>query len=282
MATPDGTEPGWIHGGRTTSNARSGTLRWTSPSTLDPDDLALIENATSGVNGVLRSLRFAPGDELLVPDHAYKACRNVLDYVASRSNARVVTVEIPFPIEGPEVVIERVLDAVTDRTALAMLDTVTSPTGLRMPFEPLIEELERRGIRLPRLMRLTASGCSISTSMILVPRIPSPMPTNGSAHRRGVRSSTFAPIMRRISPPSSSAMVGRFLLGIRPDSVMSSIGWEHVTPRPGAPSPSPSSSSASSILEVGRASCPTIINWHSELDESSQNGWVSKSPARIR
>ena len=114
----------------------------------DPDDLALIENATSGVNGVLRSLRFAPGDELLVPDHAYKACRNVLDYVASRSNARVVTVEIPFPIEGPEVVIERVLDAVTDRTALAMLDTVTSPTGLRMPFEPLIEELERRGIQV--------------------------------------------------------------------------------------------------------------------------------------
>ena len=56
----------------------------------DADDLALIENATSGVNTVLRSLRFEPGDEILVPDHAYQACRNTIDYVAGRWGATVI------------------------------------------------------------------------------------------------------------------------------------------------------------------------------------------------
>lgn len=114
----------------------------------DPDDLALIENATTGVNTVLRSLTFNKGDEILVPDHAYQACRNSLDYVAKRWGAKVVTVAIPFPIAGPHIVMDAMMAAVTPATVLAMIDTVTSPTGLRMPFEQLTNALERKGVRV--------------------------------------------------------------------------------------------------------------------------------------
>ncbi len=114
----------------------------------DPDDLALIENATSGVNTILRSIDFNPGDEILVPDHAYQACRNAIDFVASRNGVNVVTVNIPFPVDGPEVVIELMMKSVTEQTVLAMIDTVTSPTGLRMPFEELTKSLEDRGVEV--------------------------------------------------------------------------------------------------------------------------------------
>ena len=112
----------------------------------DAEDLALIENATSGVNTVLRSLVFSKGDEILVPDHAYQACRNAIDFVAKRWGAQVVTVNIPFPIENADVAFDTIMDGVTSRTVLAMIDTVTSPTGLLMPFERLTKELEAKGV----------------------------------------------------------------------------------------------------------------------------------------
>ena len=98
------------------------------------EDLALVPNATTGVNTVLRSLIFSEGDEILVPNHAYQACRNAIDFVARRWGATVVTVAIPFPIDGPQTIVDLMTEAATDKTKLVMIDTVTSPTGLRMPL----------------------------------------------------------------------------------------------------------------------------------------------------
>ena len=112
----------------------------------DPDDLAFVANATTGVNAVVRSLDFRPGDEILTTDHAYAACRNALDYVAGRCGAKVVVAQVPFPIGGPEEVVQAILAAVTGRTALAMVDHVTSPTGLIFPIERIVRELAARRI----------------------------------------------------------------------------------------------------------------------------------------
>jgi len=112
----------------------------------DPDDLAFVDNATTGVNAVLRWLPLSPGDELLTTDHEYNACRNALAAVAAQSGAQVVTVPIPFPTAGPEDVLERCLAAVTPRTRLAVLDHVTSATALVFPIEELVSELASRGV----------------------------------------------------------------------------------------------------------------------------------------
>jgi len=112
----------------------------------DPDDLAFVPNATTGFNSVLRSLVLESGDELVTTDHAYNAAKNVLEWVAHRLGARVVVARVPFPIHGPEEVVEAVLAAVTPRTRLALLDHVTSPTALIYPIGRLIAELADRGV----------------------------------------------------------------------------------------------------------------------------------------
>ncbi len=112
----------------------------------DPADLVFVPNATTGVNSVLRSLSFEPGDELLTTNHCYNACRNALEFVAQRFGAKVVVATIPFPIENSEQIIASVLSCVTPRTKLALLDHITSPTALIFPLQALVQALAERGV----------------------------------------------------------------------------------------------------------------------------------------
>jgi isopenicillin-N epimerase len=112
----------------------------------DPASVVFVHNATDGVNAVLRSMHFRSGDELLVTNHAYGACRNAMDFVAREAGARVVAAEVPFPLRAADEVMEAVLGKATPRTRLAMLDHVTSPTGIVFPIRQLVQALGEKGV----------------------------------------------------------------------------------------------------------------------------------------
>ncbi|MCC6783346.1 MAG: aminotransferase class V-fold PLP-dependent enzyme [Planctomycetes bacterium] len=111
-----------------------------------PDDLAFVVNATTGVNTVLRSVPLVAGDEVLVTDQEYNACRNALDHIAARRGARVVVAHVPFPLRDEAEVIAPIVAAVTPRTRLLLVDFVTSQTGLVMPIRRIVEAMHARGV----------------------------------------------------------------------------------------------------------------------------------------
>jgi isopenicillin-N epimerase len=112
----------------------------------EAEDLVFVRNATMGANSVLRSLRFAPGDEILVTDHGYNACRCAAELAAARSEARVVVAAVPAPIDHPQQVVDAILAHLTDRTRLALIDHVTSPTAIVFPIREIVAELAGRGV----------------------------------------------------------------------------------------------------------------------------------------
>ncbi len=112
----------------------------------DKANLVFTANATEGVNTVLRSLEFRPGDELLVTDQEYNACRNALNYAAGRAGATVTVASVPFPLKSPDEAVEAIVSRVSSRTRVALVDHVTSQTGLVLPIARLVKELNTRGV----------------------------------------------------------------------------------------------------------------------------------------
>jgi isopenicillin-N epimerase len=113
----------------------------------DGDDLVSVPNATFGVNAVLNGLDIGAGDEVLLTNQAYPACRNAVQALCARVGARPVVVALPYPLAEEEV-LQAVLAGITSRTRVALIDHVASPTGAILPLEGLNSLLRERGIRV--------------------------------------------------------------------------------------------------------------------------------------
>ena len=102
------------------------------------DDLVFVDNATAGVNAVLRSLDLRPGDELVVTDHGYGAVNNVAAFVARGAGAAVRTVALPYRLRATREAVDAYAAVLTPRTRVVIVDHVTSETALVMPVAELI------------------------------------------------------------------------------------------------------------------------------------------------
>lgn len=101
-------------------------------------EIALVENATQAVNAVLASLDLASGDEILVTDQTYNAVRNTVRRICARTGARPVEVALPFPVAGCEELLTAFRSGLTDRTRVAVIDHVTSPTAVILPVAEMV------------------------------------------------------------------------------------------------------------------------------------------------
>jgi isopenicillin-N epimerase len=105
-----------------------------------------VPNVTTGLNAVLRSIPFAPGDEVVIPDLAYGAIVLAAGYAARERGATLRIVEMPFPVRDPHDIVEAIASALTPRTRLAVIDHITSQTALVLPVAAIVAECHARGV----------------------------------------------------------------------------------------------------------------------------------------
>ncbi|MFE4973966.1 aminotransferase class V-fold PLP-dependent enzyme [Kitasatospora sp. NPDC056651] len=112
----------------------------------DPDRLALVANVTEAVAIALDSVPLAPGDRILVTDHGYGAVTRAALRKAAETGAEVVVAPVPLDAPDEHAVREAVLAAVDERTTVAILDQLTSPTARLVAGPALLAQLRARGV----------------------------------------------------------------------------------------------------------------------------------------
>ena len=112
----------------------------------EAQDLAFVENATAGMNAVLRSLAFQPGDEILLTRLSYGAVRKLARYVSDRSGAQCIEPRIPVPVRDPGELLQSLGRAISGRTRLVVLDHIASPSGLVWPVPELVALARSHGV----------------------------------------------------------------------------------------------------------------------------------------
>jgi len=106
-----------------------------------PEELAFVQNATTGINVVARSLQLAPGDEVLATDLEYGACDLTWEHWCRRNGAHYV--RQPLDLADP---VGSLFAAACERTRAVCVSHVTSATALVLPVAEICAEAHRRGM----------------------------------------------------------------------------------------------------------------------------------------
>jgi isopenicillin-N epimerase len=110
------------------------------------ENIAAVTNATGGLNIVAQSIPLSPGDEILTTNHEYSALEKTWAFVARRTGAKIVVVDVQLPLTSAQAFHDTIVAGMTERTKVLFLSHITSPTALLFPIESLMPEARRRGI----------------------------------------------------------------------------------------------------------------------------------------
>jgi isopenicillin-N epimerase len=109
-------------------------------------DLVFVDNATAGINAVLRSLDLSQGDEILLTNHAYGGVARAAAFASRVQGAQVRVVELPYPSVPQDEIVETFAGAIRPRTRIALVDHVSSETALILPLAGIAGACREAGV----------------------------------------------------------------------------------------------------------------------------------------
>lgn len=104
----------------------------------DVAGFVFVPNATFAANAVLGSLNFSAESEVVVFPHRYPAVGSAAQWFTGRAGARVVTTSLPESLTSKQQLIDVYEAALNSRTALVIVDHISSLSGIVFPVEEIV------------------------------------------------------------------------------------------------------------------------------------------------
>ena len=113
---------------------------------VDSNDLILIDNPTTAINEIIRSLKLQPGDEIISTDHEYGAMDKAWEFVTEKTGSIYKNIKLPFPIESDNDITSTLINNCSDKTKVLFISHITSPTAIIFPVKELCDFARKNNI----------------------------------------------------------------------------------------------------------------------------------------
>ncbi|MEM6263062.1 MAG: aminotransferase class V-fold PLP-dependent enzyme [Bacteroidota bacterium] len=114
----------------------------------EPEQVAIMRNATEALNTVIMGADLKPGDEVLTTDQDYPNMLHTLDMRARREGIKVNKISLPVATDDPQELLNAFRDGMTARTKLVLACHVVNRTGQILPVKEIGELAHENGAEM--------------------------------------------------------------------------------------------------------------------------------------
>jgi isopenicillin-N epimerase len=89
-------------------------------------------------------------ETVTILSHAYGAVRNAVQFITEQGGGRIIEANVGFPDPTEDSLVAAVLDTITPNTRLAVIDHITSGSGIVLPARRIVAACHAAGARADR------------------------------------------------------------------------------------------------------------------------------------
>src|SRR6185312_2663631 len=114
----------------------------------DPEEMAIVRNASEANEIVQYGIDLKAGDEVLTTDQDYPRMLMTFRQRERRDGIKLVTVSFPVPVMSSDDLYNRIANAITPKTKLILICHITNRTGVIFPVRRIADLAHSKGIPL--------------------------------------------------------------------------------------------------------------------------------------
>jgi len=112
----------------------------------DPEELAVVRNASEGLQIAQCGFDLEAGDEILTTTQDYPRMITTYQQRERRDGVKLVQIQIPVPAEDDNEVVRRFEQGITSRTKIIHISHMINLTGQILPVKKVVQMARQRGI----------------------------------------------------------------------------------------------------------------------------------------